>query len=1497
MDRTVVYRLILLLLVLASGLADVRAQIAPLPEDPDGFIKAFIKLLNDSKREDQVNAAAALQTFYTSGSLDQVMVGDMIEPVNLMLSRRMAQEAYLLPFARTAEALAAYNHGTDRFSRWAAICMELLEGNKSANNKALRTWLEFSEGFYSENALSRSRTRSWIIDPQGYEFRVKDQVVEVFFPLAELSACTTGDTIVLKRARGSYYPADNVWMGTQGQINFERARLPANQVYVDFRAHRIDLSGVDIVVDSAWLTYQPLLDKALAGRFVDKLVVNNSPEKTEYPQFRSHSSEPMSVDLYPNVRYTGSFALKGFRFQGFGQNEQRAILEFFDNNKKIAVRARTAKNFSDDKNRIYSEEAQVSVYLKDDSIFHPNVKLRFDQLTGDLTLSRENKGATSSPFYSSLHKLEINPDQLRWNINDSTMIMGPAMSLGRKEIEFRSTDLFDLELFTNIQGVVSYHPLVIMKRLVDRTKGRREFQSLELAQEFNRSLTTEGAQAIFYQLMLEGFIFYDKPQEKIYILDKTVNYVLSKGKQVDYDALKIKSDATQSGVNSRLNMNGGQMELLGVFEVNLSDSQYVRMFPRGKKLTMFENRDMLFGGTVFGGSADFYGQDFFFSYDSFSVAMSAIDSMVMFVPTGETDRNGRPVTAALNTTISGLSGTLYIDQPDNKSGVEDFSIYPYFSSNQPAKALYDKQSIHAGAYDEERFFFEVDNFDVDSLDNINPSLLGFKGTLKSDGIFPDLKQTLSVMPDRSLGFETQTPANGYALYGEKARYFDQISLSNEGLLGKGRIEYLTAVLESEKFVFFPDSTKGMVESLEISRQDKGVPFPQVSNTGVALNWKPAADSMTLRMRDKPFDFFDNETQLSGQITITPKGLQGSGIMDWSEANATSESFRFGSMSMETDSSEFIIKSAVADRAALRLPNAYAKVDFKERSGVFRSNNEEDFTELPFNRYQTTVNDFAWDMDERRIDFKTSGREYSDFRSQLKKQEGLGFKAQAGSYDMNDHLLKLSGVPYIAVGDAHIIPAEGLVTVEQDAVIRTLKEANIVFDSLYANHTIENATVHIRSRNDFRGQGTYRYVNRLDLEQLIYFDDVRPELLIQTEGKRTDTLYQTIALGSIPDTVAFYLDPKVLYKGPVKLSSASEKIDFNGFAKLNIADTTYRAGWFAMKDEIESDNFVINIDGVLTEKKDTALVGIYRLFGSTEFYPSILAGKRRAKDKEVMRIKGFVSFREEDQSFLFGDQDKAEGFSERGTLMSFNDLNGHIEAEGALNLMTDFGLCKVGAAAVTKKTPQDSVWSFTSVLGIKLLLTPELLTQFGKLFADYNFDAEYLDYYSENTVLRRTLPQLLSAKDEEQIMSGINNMAEFSPGKDYPYDITLTDVVLIWNEDSESWRSQGDTAGIGHIGLESINQECIVAVEFAPRAAGDYFHLYLETEMDDWFYFYYQKNVLKVISSVAEFNEAVTLTDPKKATFRHGNTNEFSVLTVATVSDRNRFLSRMGFFDD
>ena len=105
----------------------------------------------------------------------------------------------------------------------------------------------------------------------------------------------------------------------------------------------------------------------------------------------------------------------------------------------------------------------------------------------------------------------------------------------------------------------------------------------------------------------------------------------------------------------------------------------------------------------------------------------------------------------------------------------------------------------------------------------------FPGTFESADIFPVFPDTLTMMDDYSLGFERETPVEGFPLYGGKAKYNNKIYLSNEGLIGDGVLEYLTSSTKSNEIYFFPDST-AIYTRICIKSGNEGIEFPPVKNS-------------------------------------------------------------------------------------------------------------------------------------------------------------------------------------------------------------------------------------------------------------------------------------------------------------------------------------------------------------------------------------------------------------------------------------------------------------------------------------------------------------------------------------------------------------------------------------------------------------------------------------------------------------------------------------------
>lgn len=168
--------------------------------------------------------------------------------------------------------------------------------------------------------------------------------------------------------------------------------------------------------------------------------------------------------------------------------------------------------------------------------------------------------------------------------------------------------------------------------------------------------------------------------------------------------------------------------------------------------------------------------------------------MRLYYPDSVNGNTLLPVTSLLKD----ISGTIYIDKPNNKSGTDTSNgEYPIFVSEKPSKISYQKNSIYKGAYNERDFYFKVDPFTIDSMDNFTISGLKFPGSFVSAGILPEFRFEAKIMKDYSLGFEKASPPEGYPMYGTKGHGDIDIRLDDKGLTAKGEVEYLGAKIKSK----------------------------------------------------------------------------------------------------------------------------------------------------------------------------------------------------------------------------------------------------------------------------------------------------------------------------------------------------------------------------------------------------------------------------------------------------------------------------------------------------------------------------------------------------------------------------------------------------------------------------------------------------------------------------------------------------------------------------
>ena len=185
-----------------------------------------------------------------------------------------------------------------------------------------------------------------------------------------------------------------------------------------------------------------------------------------------------------------------------------------------------------------------------------------------------------------------------------------------------------------------------------------------------------------------------------------------------------------------------------------------------------------------------------------------------------------------------VSGYVLLDAPRNKSGSEDIPYFPSLQTRGPSYIYYDKADT-ASLYSRDSFYFELAPFSINNLDSLTEFNLGLEGQLVSGGIFPEMNQRIAIQEDGSLGFVGSTDSVTSATYGGRGSYEGEVTLNNDGLVGRGKLTYLEAEIEGEEIRFGVDSTTTTAESFVLKRSITDErSTPQVEGARVNVVFRP-----------------------------------------------------------------------------------------------------------------------------------------------------------------------------------------------------------------------------------------------------------------------------------------------------------------------------------------------------------------------------------------------------------------------------------------------------------------------------------------------------------------------------------------------------------------------------------------------------------------------------------------------------------------------------------
>jgi hypothetical protein len=1308
-----------------------------------------------------------------------------------------------------------------------------------------------------------------------------------------LSCYANEDSTYIYNTKGIYYPTLSKWVGSGGKVLWKRAGFDENTVYAELDKYVINVKNSKYTADSVKFFYKDFFDKPLLGKLDEKIMANMNEDKATFPRFDSYNKRLKIKNIFPNIDYDGGFTMHGGKLIGSGDNEQDAYLIFYREGQKF-IKTGT-KTYTIRKDKIFSDRASITIYWEKDSIYHPGLQMKYLNDSKELLLLRSEEGIAKTPFFDTYHKLDLYFEALYWKMDQPLIEMKMIKGIGTEsEATFESYNYFSAQRYSKLQGIDESHPLNDLKKYAKSINS--DIVSVPAYANYLK-ISLPQVESMMLSLSGMGFMSYDIDNNKVYLKEKLYNFLLANAGKVDYDVLQFNS-ITNGESNATLNLLNFDLKLNGVSTIYLSDSQNVYVFPKDKKLIVKQNRNFEFDGRIHAGMFDFFGKLFSFNYDKFKIDMPVVDSMSFYVKSKKVDEKGNRSILKVKSVLEGIKGDLQIDAPNNKSGIVNYGQYPLFRSLKDSYVYYDKKAIQKGVYTKDRFYFHVEPFEIDSLDNKSTDGIGFSGNFVSADIFPDFEEVLKVQDDYSLGFVRLTPESGFAVYKGKGTYDSIVDMSNRGLKGNGTLKYLTSVSKSNNIIFYPDSSNAIVQSFTINEQKKDVEYPTVIAEDVYEQWMPYHDIMNIYEKQKPFAMYKSEAKLHGSLTLTPVALTGRGTAVFSDAEMDAKLFKFKNRVFDSDTADFRLKSYDLSGLAFSTYNYKTHIDFDARKGEFKSNGGNSKVEFPINMYICYMDEFDWFMDEEEIelannkinknteklnnlslkelaDIDISGSEFVSVRPD---QDSLRFFSPRAKFNLKHNIINARDVKIIKVADAAIYPDKGDVTILEKAEMKPLVNAQILANMATKYHVIYNALVNINGRKKYSASGMYDYVDEDSTRYPIYLDKIG-----------VDTTLQTFGTGSISDTSKFILSSNFDFAGGVKLTASNEFLNFNGAFKIKYDCDTLLREWIKFHSDINPKEIYIPINDTIRDVNNRKLeAGILLANDSNEVYSAFLSKKLKSTDQDIITAKGFIYYDKVNDEYRISNKEKIKQFNQPGNYLSLTKGSCITYGDGKIELAPNLGRVTMGAYGNAKHYIIPDSASLDLVIYLDFFFNDDALKIINQNLEKYN-TLKAVDL--TRPTFTKALTEILGTKEADKLISDVSMNGAFKKiPSELSYTLLFGDVQMKWNSYTKSFISKGPI-GIVALNKNQIDRYVNGYIEVIKKKSGDEINIYLELETNDWYYFNYKSNIMQAISSSMEFNTAIKETKSDKKTLKSEKDLPQYIYTISTEMKKKAFLKK------
>ena len=360
--------------------------------------------------------------------------------------------------------------------------------------------------------------------------------------------------------------------------------------------------------------------------------------------------------------------------------------------------------------------------------------------------------------------------------------------------------------------------------------------------------------------------------------------------------------------------------------------------------------------------------------------------------------------------------------------------------------------------------------------------------------------------------------------------------------------------------------------------------------------------------------------------------------------------------------------------------------------------------------------------------------------------------------------------------------------------------------------------------------------------------------------------------------------------------------FTGGTKINhecdsiISDST----WIAFSGEIDPDDIYVPIPQLPKDKNGNDIFASTLMVDSDSIflYSTFLTPSLNDNENNIFYADGYLTYDKEKGVYKVSKQEKLAEPNFPANLMSLQTSFCFIHTEGDFDLGLDLGQVKLKSVGEMNNDMSKSDFRFDLMMGVDFFVDEKNLDFMAKTIND-EAKLKKTDMTDEDYIYK--LSEYIGWKGKNKMVNAIVlNGEKTKVPEEMQQSIVFSEIKFVWNTETHSYKSVGKL-GIANIGKTPINKyvkgsvEIIKKNRMGSKTSRDQINIYISPKRGKWFFFSYDTEIMRMVSSMSDFNTLITELDNKKRKQKVIKGEPNYSYYPATIDDKTEFLE--SFFSE